>query len=126
MKKIISFILLFFCCNMCFSSPMQNQVMKRKVALITGGGSGLGQAFAKELASQEYEIFILGRTESSLKSTCELLFKRCEDIISIVEQIFQFISKMIYKIRPGRRYPRVECSPSTLYEWLKRRKLSSN
>jgi short-subunit dehydrogenase involved in D-alanine esterification of teichoic acids len=38
-------------------------------ALITGGGGGLGRAFAEYLLKQGKKVIIVGRTESNLKST---------------------------------------------------------
>ena len=46
--------------------------MKEKVALVTGAGSGIGQAIAKYLAEAGATVVIIGRTESTLKETAEL------------------------------------------------------
>src|ERR1700733_2491161 len=41
----------------------------QKTALITGGGSGLGQALAWELAKQNIQVFIIGRHTTALTTT---------------------------------------------------------
>jgi len=40
-----------------------------KIALITGGGSGIGQALAKKLADKKLNVFIVGRRENKLEET---------------------------------------------------------
>ena len=43
--------------------------MNDKVALVTGAGSGIGQAIAKFLAEAGAKVVIIGRTEATLKET---------------------------------------------------------
>ncbi|MDQ0159826.1 SDR family NAD(P)-dependent oxidoreductase [Alkalibacillus salilacus] len=47
-----------------------------KKALITGGGSGLGQALALRYAKQGYSIYLVGRTENKLADTKEQIEKQ--------------------------------------------------
>ena len=44
----------------------------RKTAIVTGAGSGVGQAVALELAKQNWNVAIIGRRESALNETVEL------------------------------------------------------
>jgi benzil reductase ((S)-benzoin forming) len=41
----------------------------QKIAVITGGGTGLGQAIAKQLAKQAIKTFIIGRRKEKLQET---------------------------------------------------------
>src|SRR5678816_2464921 len=43
-----------------------------KTCVITGGGSGVGQAIALKLAQQDWRIFILGRRAETLQETVRL------------------------------------------------------
>jgi uncharacterized oxidoreductase len=45
--------------------------MINKTVLITGGGSGIGLAIAKELIEKNNRVIIIGRTESKLKEASE-------------------------------------------------------
>jgi len=45
---------------------------ERKTAIVTGAGSGVGQAVAVELVKQNWSVAILGRRESALRETVEL------------------------------------------------------
>ncbi|MFY7928473.1 MAG: SDR family oxidoreductase [Oligoflexus sp.] len=56
-------------------SPFKNDILKGKVALITGGGSGINFGVAKALASHGADIAIMGRREEVLKVACEELGK---------------------------------------------------
>ena len=41
----------------------------RKVAIVTGAGSGIGAAIAKSMAEQQYQVFAIGRREATLQDT---------------------------------------------------------
>jgi len=62
-----------------------------KVALITGSGTGIGQAIAKKFAENGSSVIILGRRKEPLEDTKKIL----EEIISNVN------SKAFVKIFPG-------------------------
>lgn len=47
-------------------------MLSGKVAVVTGGGSGMGRSTALELARNGAEVFILGRTEEKLVETMKL------------------------------------------------------
>src|SRR5262245_63517850 len=69
------------------------------VAVVTGGGSGLGRQFALALSSAGFTVVVAGRTESTLQETAALasgpvLVRRCDvrdgdsvrDLFSWIEQ----------------------------------------
>lgn len=47
--------------------------MSNPLAVITGGTSGIGAAFARQLAGRGYNLLLTGRREDKLKSQCEHL-----------------------------------------------------
>ena len=47
-----------------------------KIALVTGGGTGIGRAAAIELNKIDFEVYIIGRREKELKETSSLRRRR--------------------------------------------------
>lgn len=82
-------------------------MLNKKIAVITGGGSGMGRSAALELARNGAEVFILGRTEKKLIDTLRLAemenltlhYKVCD--ISNMEEVNSFYDELtIRKICP--------------------------
>jgi NAD(P)-dependent dehydrogenase (short-subunit alcohol dehydrogenase family) len=48
-------------------------LMKNRVAIITGGASGIGFAIAKKFVMNEIKVILIGRDKSRLKLACETL-----------------------------------------------------
>ncbi|MDO5616404.1 MAG: SDR family oxidoreductase [Cruoricaptor ignavus] len=48
-----------------------NNRLENKVAIVTGGGTGIGRAIAKRLADENAKVIIVGRTESTLKEASD-------------------------------------------------------
>ncbi len=62
-----------------------NHSLNGKVALITGAGSGIGQAAAQLLAEQGAKVALLGRTRSELEETAAVIPKNDDANTFIVE-----------------------------------------
>jgi 3-oxoacyl-[acyl-carrier protein] reductase len=51
--------------------------LKERIALITGGGSGIGAAIARRFAGEGAQVVIAGRTEHALRDTSASIGERC-------------------------------------------------
>src|SRR5919112_636111 len=58
-----------------------------KVALVTGGGSGIGAATAELFAEQGAKVAVLGRTEDELKEVVDRIRKKGGDAISTLADV---------------------------------------
>lgn len=75
-------------------------MLNGKIAIVTGGGSGMGRSAALELARNGAEVFILGRTEEKLVDTLRLAeqekmtlhYKVCD--VSDIEKVTLFLSEL--------------------------------
>lgn len=71
--------------------------LKNKVAVITGGGKGLGKELAKILASEGSEVVICSRTESDLANVCNEIKSigcKCEySVLDVTDpkQVYNFV-----------------------------------
>ena len=72
-----------------------------KVAIVTGGASGLGLATAAKLVEVNYKTIIIGRNEQNLKDTAERLGDLCSYKVfdlSNLKAIPQLIAEIITDI----------------------------
>ena len=75
-------------------------MLSGKVALVTGGGSGMGRSTAIELARNGAKVFIIGRTEEKLIGTVDMAaadslmihYEVCD--VSDQNQVQRFIDKL--------------------------------
>jgi NAD(P)-dependent dehydrogenase (short-subunit alcohol dehydrogenase family) len=61
--------------------------VKGKVALITGGGSGLGEAAARALAREGAKVAVLGRTEDEVKEVAKDIDKTGDTAMALTADI---------------------------------------
>ncbi len=68
------------------ASPLRVGVNEGRVALITGGGTGIGRATACELAATGADVVVCGRREGPLSETVEAAGGRCVAVPADVRQ----------------------------------------
>jgi NAD(P)-dependent dehydrogenase (short-subunit alcohol dehydrogenase family) len=68
-------------------SDMQIFSLARERAIVTGGGSGLGEAIARSLASAGARVVISGRRENVLRDACERLGERVSYVVHDVTDV---------------------------------------
>lgn len=61
--------------------------LEDKVAVITGGGSGIGEATAKQFAAEGAHVVICGRTQEKLDETVEAIEGREGDVMALQADI---------------------------------------
>jgi NAD(P)-dependent dehydrogenase (short-subunit alcohol dehydrogenase family) len=61
--------------------------MEQKIAIVTGGSSGLGYATVKKFTENNIFTFVIGRDEEKLKKACAEFGKNCEPVIFDVTQL---------------------------------------
>ena len=70
--------------------------VKGKVAVVTGGGSGLGEMMATALVENGARVIIASRKEPQLKEVAERLTAagpgRCEYVIGVRARCFSLVS----------------------------------
>ena len=104
-----------------------------KIALVTGGGTGIGRAAALELNKIDFEVYVIGRREKELKETSSLKTNKNFDIIPItvditkgeeVTSLFEKINKTHGRIdllfnNAGMGAPRVPIEELSENDWRK-------
>lgn len=73
--------------------------MAKKIAVITGAGSGLGASLAKKYAEDGYHVCLLGRTEAKLARTAENLPNENHSIFSVDVSSKREVSHVFEKVK---------------------------
>lgn len=74
--------------------------LQDKVAIITGGGTGIGQAIARTFASEGAKVAICGRTEATLLATARSISDQGGEAISVTCDVSQAsqVEKMVQDV----------------------------
>jgi NAD(P)-dependent dehydrogenase (short-subunit alcohol dehydrogenase family) len=69
----------------------------KKIAIITGGASGIGYAIAKKFVRNDIQVVLVGRDKAKLKEACRELGKTADFIVCDLSQL-EAIPGMVQKI----------------------------
>src|SRR5215212_5188240 len=72
--------------------------LKTKIAIVTGGGSGIGLAISEKFVAHNIHTIIVGRDEQKLSATKEKLGELCETVqcdLSDLPAIPKFVQDII-------------------------------
>jgi NADP-dependent 3-hydroxy acid dehydrogenase YdfG len=65
----------------------KKNLLKDKVAIVTGGGTGIGKEIASKLASLGAKVVIAGRREDKLKAVVQEINKNTNDVFAVKTDI---------------------------------------
>ncbi|MGL1888144.1 MAG: SDR family oxidoreductase [Reichenbachiella sp.] len=71
-----------------------------KVALVTGGSSGIGYAIAQRFVNERYQVIITGRNEEKLAQAVKEIGANCEGVpfdMDAVDMMPQFVQQLVDK-----------------------------
>lgn len=86
----------------------QNNLLKGRVVLITGGGTGLGRAMAEQFAEYGSKVVILGRRENVLKETAYRISRLNRDVLPIKCDV-RFVDEIEHAFRTAiKNYGKVD------------------
>jgi 3-oxoacyl-[acyl-carrier protein] reductase len=83
--------------------PLPNLSLSGKTAIVTGGGTGIGQAIALTLAEAGANVAIAGRRPNPLKETCKMVQKSgaqglvIPTDVSVSKQVDDMVAKVLQK-----------------------------
>jgi NAD(P)-dependent dehydrogenase (short-subunit alcohol dehydrogenase family) len=106
-----------------------NHQTKDKVAIITGGASGIGYSIAKEFVKAGIKVILIGRNESRLKIACETLGERSgfvgcdltklDELPSVVENIKETFGRIDILINNAGMHMKKPLEEVTDYDFQK-------
>lgn len=107
-------------------SPYREDILSGKVAIVTGGGSGIGFEIAKQLGLHGATVTISGRRSNVLESACDTLRGLGIDAmfvqVSTLNNCFVFIQSFTATLCACRGTFE---SIQTVREWWKRHRLNA-
>lgn len=62
---------------------LKNNLLENRVAIVTGGSSGIGLSIAEEFLRSGAEVIITGRNEEKLKKACDKLKEEFDNIFAV-------------------------------------------
>ncbi len=66
-----------------------NVKLENKVAIVTGGGRGIGKATALALAQEKAKVVVVSRTSSEVEAVVDEIIKNRQEALAIVADVSQ-------------------------------------
>ncbi len=88
--------------------PTREMSTQGQVAVITGGGKGIGAAIAKNLAGLGMQVVVCGRTLSALENTARTIQALGGSCTPLACDLTQAASVESFAAEVGKRFPRVD------------------
>ena len=73
------------------SSTFNQRILEGKVAVVTGGGSGINLAIAERLAEQGASVALIGRTQEKLDNAASGIVKAGGNAAEVVDRVAETV-----------------------------------
>lgn len=95
---------------------MRLSYMKKKIAIVSGAGSGIGKAIALDLSRQNYQVVLIDRDARRLKIIANKLLKGCEKYLLDVSNDREVAACIKAVVRQHKRIDLLINSAGLFYE----------